>query len=71
MGYKAVRTERYKYVRYTDLEGMDELYDLVTDPFEMRNMFRDPKAADTLHMMQSELDSLLAATNNPRDQRGR
>jgi hypothetical protein len=28
MGYDAVRTERYKFIRYRDLEGMNELYDL-------------------------------------------
>ncbi len=33
MGYKAVRTERWKYIRYVDLEGMNELYDLEADPY--------------------------------------
>ena len=28
MGYQAVRTERYKYIEYYELQGMDELYDL-------------------------------------------
>src|SRR5262249_26529720 len=28
VGYKAVRTERWKYIHYYELEGMDELYDL-------------------------------------------
>ncbi len=28
MGYKAVRNERWKYIHYLELEGMDELYDL-------------------------------------------
>ena len=28
MGYQAVRTERWKYIHYVDLDGMDELYDL-------------------------------------------
>ena len=32
MGYQAVRTERYKYIHYTELSGMDELYDLRSDP---------------------------------------
>ncbi len=38
MGYRAVRTERYKYIRYEELRGMDELYDLERDPHEMRNL---------------------------------
>mgnify|MGYP003329752249 CR=1 FL=1 len=35
MGYDAVRTERYKFIRYRELDGMDELYDLAADPFEL------------------------------------
>ncbi|MGH9323125.1 MAG: sulfatase family protein [Vicinamibacteria bacterium] len=43
MGYRAVRTERYKYIRYLELEGMDELYDLETDPYEMTNLIGSPE----------------------------
>jgi N-acetylglucosamine-6-sulfatase len=32
MGYKAVRSARWKYIRYLELEGMDELDDLENDP---------------------------------------
>jgi len=38
MGYDAVRTERYKYIRYRELQGMDELYDLENDPYELENL---------------------------------
>jgi N-acetylglucosamine-6-sulfatase len=38
MGYKAIRTDRYKYIRYNELEGMDEFYDLKKDPFELNNL---------------------------------
>jgi arylsulfatase A-like enzyme len=41
MGYRAVRTERYKYIRYEELAGMDELYDLRADPFELDNLLPD------------------------------
>jgi arylsulfatase A-like enzyme len=41
MGYKALRTDRYKYIRYEDLVGMDELYDLERDPFELDNLLPD------------------------------
>lgn len=37
LGYKGVRSERYKYIQYTDLEGMDEFYDLQNDPYELNN----------------------------------
>jgi len=38
MGYRALRTDRYKYVRYEELEGMDEMYDLERDPRELHNL---------------------------------
>ncbi len=38
MGYQAVRTERWKYIHYVDLDGMDEIYDLRSDPFELKNL---------------------------------
>lgn len=46
MGYRAVRTERYKYIRYLELPDMDELYDLETDPYEMRNVVASPDYED-------------------------
>ena len=59
MGYKAVRTERYKYIHYFELEGMDELYDLNVDPYEMRNIIRRPGAAKILEQMKAEMKELL------------
>lgn len=41
MGYNAVRDNRFKYIRYKDLEGMDELYDLEKDPYELKNVIQD------------------------------
>ncbi|MGA7306438.1 MAG: sulfatase [Rhodothermales bacterium] len=60
--WQSVRTEHWKYIRYTDLEGMDELYDLQADPHEVRNLISDPSAISTLAEMQTKLDSLLTAT---------
>lgn len=65
MGYEAVRTDRWKYIRYADLEGMDELYDLETDPYEMRNRIDDPDAAGALAKLQAELERLLEETDAP------
>lgn len=59
MGYQAVRTGRYKYIRYTELPGMEELYDLQADPYELRNLARDSVSGETLQSMQGELDRLL------------
>ena len=59
MGYKAIRTDRYKYIHYVDLDNMDELYDFETDPDEMENVIASPDYADVLEEMKNELDALL------------
>ena len=63
MGYKAVRNERWKYIHYFELEGMDELYDLKTDPYEMRNIINQPGAAKILEELKREMESLLKPTS--------
>ncbi len=59
MGYRAIRTERWKFIRYTELDGMNELYDLAADPYEMRNLIREPDAQSILSELDSQLDELL------------
>jgi N-acetylglucosamine-6-sulfatase len=61
MGYDAVRGERYKYIRYRELKGMDELYDLGSDPYEMTNRIDDPRAAGARARMRAELERLILA----------
>jgi len=58
MGYEAVRTRRWKYIRYRDLVGMDELYDLAADPYELNNVAGS--APGDLAKMKSELERLRA-----------
>ena len=65
MSYKAVRNERWKYIHYFELEGMDELYDLRADLYEMRNIIRQPDAAKILDAMKQEMERL-----QTRSQRG-
>jgi len=60
MGYDAVRTERYKYIRYRELEGMNELYDLQADPFELTNLMASPAAAEIRRQMEADLGRILA-----------
>ena len=62
MGYQAVRTDRWKYIRYVDLEGMDELYDLESDPYEVTNLIDDSHAQTEKAELVAELDRLLSAT---------
>ena len=62
MGYKAVRTERWKYIHYLELDNMDELYDLKADPYEMRNIINRREAARSLEEMKRELERLLSVS---------
>lgn len=62
MGYRAVRTARWKLINYTDLAGMDELYDLETDPYEMENLARDAASGATLQQMRSTLARVVQET---------
>ena len=63
MGYKAARNGRWKYIHYLELEGMDELYDLKTDPYEMKNLINHPGAKKALREMKQEMERLLKETN--------
>lgn len=54
-----VRTERYKYMRYYGIFDLDELYDLETDPQEMRNRIDDASHYEIRLDMQKRLSSLM------------
>jgi arylsulfatase A-like enzyme len=73
MGYKAVRTRRWKYIHYVDLANADELYDLKTDPYELDNRIGDRKAP--LERMKRLLHvsnrSLTVAAQSPMPSRDR
>ncbi len=56
--WQAVRTARWKYIRYTEFEGMDELYDLAADPHEMRNLAGEPSSRAVLGELKAELERL-------------
>ena len=64
MGYKAVRNARWKYIHYLELEGMDELYDLKNDPYEMKNLIHQPGAQKALSEMKQEMERLLKETQS-------
>ena len=59
MGYQAVRSEQWKYIHYTDLDGMDELYDLKADPYEMKNLVAGSQARETEAQMKAKLQQLV------------
>jgi N-acetylglucosamine-6-sulfatase len=62
MGYSAVRTAQHKYIRFRDLQGMDELYDLEADPYETSNLIGTPRGQALLPDLSGELQRLLDAT---------
>jgi N-acetylglucosamine-6-sulfatase len=62
MGYRAVRTRPWKYIQYAELQGMDELYDLAADPYEVANRIDDPRARPALDEMKARLARLLSET---------
>ena len=60
MSYKAVRTERYKYIDWTQYPGCDELYDLTADPYELTNLCQAPGHEALRRQLRSELGRLVA-----------
>ncbi len=59
MGYRALRTQRWKLIRYKQLDGMDELYDLLADPYEMRNVINARDSAAVVQQLNHDLDAIL------------
>jgi len=57
MDYRAVRTDRYKYIHWMQYPDEPELYDLQEDPYEMRNLAADPSMSGVLADMRSRLDA--------------
>jgi N-acetylglucosamine-6-sulfatase len=60
MSYKAVRTERAKLIHWVHKEGVDELYDLEADPYEITNVMRKPAYGKVRERLYGELRKLVA-----------
>lgn len=61
MTYKAVRTERYKYIRWVNRSRngeLDELYDLEKDPYELKNLNKNAAVKPLKAKLQRELKKL-------------
>ncbi len=59
MTYKAVRTERAKLIHWVNRDGVDELYDLAADPYELVNLHSDRARARERADLQRELARLV------------
>lgn len=57
MDYRALRTDRYKYVHWMHYPDEPELYDLQEDPYEMKNLAGDPAMAGVVADLRSRLDA--------------
>ena len=60
--YKALRTERYKYIHWFKHENKDELYDLVDDPYEMNNLINRKDMQSVVIEMKEKLAFEVAKT---------
>jgi arylsulfatase A-like enzyme len=63
MSYKAVRTDRYKYIHWVNrgtAGELDELYDLDADPYELRNLNRTRAMAPVRERLRRELRRLVS-----------
>lgn len=58
-GNHAIRTERWRYIRYND--GGEELYDHNVDPHEWKNLAKDPKYVETIKKLSQWLPKTNAA----------
>jgi len=58
----AVRTADAKLIKYPGRPEWTELFDLARDPYETRNLVRDPAHAGLLARMNAELEARMKAT---------
>nr|WP_317129019.1 sulfatase/phosphatase domain-containing protein [Mangrovivirga cuniculi] len=59
----AVRTEKYKYIRYHGIWDINELYNLEKDPWEANNLIRDPEYKEIAKNLNQDLFEWLKETN--------
>ena len=55
MDYRAIRTDRYKYIHWMQHPDENELYDLEQDPYEMQNVIDDPRMAGVVSDLRAEM----------------
>jgi arylsulfatase A-like enzyme len=63
--HRLIRTPRYKLVRWDKPDKPDELYDLIADPHETRNVAGRPDMRRVREGLLRRLDAWMARTNDP------
>lgn len=53
-----IRTERYKLIHFYDVVDTWELYDLKTDPLEMKNLYNEEAYSETIETLKNDLNRL-------------
>jgi uncharacterized sulfatase len=62
---RSIRTEKYHLVRYHLAENMDELYDLQTDPDELKNRIKDAALEDVRRELEDRLTEWMRSIDDP------
>lgn len=58
---EGLRTKRWKYIRYLDHPGFEELYDVARDPGEELNLSKEAASAERLAALRERCDAAIAA----------
>ena len=53
---EGIRTERWKFMRYRNIEAKEELYDLKSDPEELKNLAGNPDYSNLVIKMREKLE---------------
>jgi arylsulfatase A-like enzyme len=61
---EGVRTKKWKYFRYVNDKTIEELYDLETDPKEIKNLVSDKKHKEVLNNLRAKTDQLIIKNSN-------
>ena len=53
---EGIRTEKWKFMRYRNIEAKEELYDLKSDPEELKNLASNPDYSNLVIKMREKLE---------------
>ncbi len=61
---EGIRTEKYKYFRYRDIPSSEELYDLINDPNEEKNLVNDQSSQKILTELRQKCNEQIQTLSN-------